>query len=156
MAGCRECLQPFGLRSWAIQKHTTPPAIGDANVVSSVSQWAARPWRRAGVRKRCAGVRAHAACGVWAVSAPASMQAAWAYADLLARLDAFPIPESDGLFVYFTGPDAAPKVDWLKLNTGRFRWRADDREARCVQAGRAGFRVVRGHDHWSLSLVEVR
>lgn len=75
---------------------------------------------------------------------------------LLARLDAFPVPESDGLFVYFTGPDAAPKVDWLKLNTGRFRWRADDREARCVQAGRAGFRVVRGHDHWSLSLVEVR
>lgn len=75
---------------------------------------------------------------------------------LLAQLDAFPVPESDGLFIYFKTPDTAPQVDRLKLNAGRLRWRADDREARCVQAGRAGFRIVRGSDHWSLSLVEMR
>lgn len=76
--------------------------------------------------------------------------------ELLKRLDVFPIPEADGLFIYLTKAEATPAIDRLHLNSGRLRWRADENNTRCVEVGRAAFKVKKQKDHWEISLFELK
>ncbi|WP_186398065.1 hypothetical protein [Stappia sp. P2PMeth1] len=75
---------------------------------------------------------------------------------LLSGLAIFPVPESDGLFVYVTTGDAAPVIDRLQLNSGQLRWRADKNDTRCLSIALAAFTIKKQSDHWAISLVEMK